>query len=146
MSEKLSTDMILFHYTDSRTAQQILRNGRILPSPSMTYLSVNENGSFDESYPTGPKGKGWISGRSYVPNIFLTSTSFIDIDKEPFGLSSLHREYVFQVTISEIERQELRVFKNPSNEYQNIYNVPLRNSQSLKINPRNVLHVKVSKI
>ena len=102
---------------------------------------MNLEGKFDYEYPTGPKGAGWIGGRSNTPNIFLTDTSPEFMKIQDFG-SNQDKQYAFMITIEDIISQDLRIYPNPSKEYPNIYNIPcITEMTELKINPEKIIRL-----
>jgi len=141
MTEVTDPEKMLFHYTNRAKGEEIIRTGEIKPSKPRTYLSVNENGDFDSTLPTGPPGKGWISGTSEIPNIFLTDTPPDQIGKKPFGVGPNYCDYSFPITVGEILNQGLRIYKNPSREYPNIYNVPSPDRRGLKVDVTKILEI-----
>lgn len=114
----------LYHYTSEQKALQIRSSGLLAPSAPWLYLSVNLRGVFDSELPTGDPGEGWVSGRSEVPNIFLTDLPTDMVLAAPQGIVAAE-EYVVSVPVKRIHAQGLSVFKNPSKEYDHIYNVPV---------------------
>ena len=138
----MSLNKVLYHYTTSENALKILSSGIIVPSIPYTYLSINLLGGFDVQSPTGPKGAGWVSGRSQFPNIFLTDTPPQQIYTESFG-SNHNKDYAFWMTIGDILNQNLSVYQNPSYEYPNIYNILCPNPNvKLDIDPEKIINLK----
>jgi hypothetical protein len=134
----LPLQKVLYHYTSYEKSLEILSSKSIYPSVPGTYLSVNSEGVFDVASPTGPKGAGWISGRSKIPNIFLTDTLPSLLEMEDFG--SNHDKYcAFTISVEDIINQNLRVYQNPSKEYSNIFNIPCEKGQELVISPDKIL-------
>lgn len=146
MGNQILTNKTLYHIVNSHEAEEIEGTGFILPCDVWSYMSVNLNGDFDHSFPLDYSGqscpnrkvmeavekgqKGWISGRSYVPNIFLSDS--LDT-RMPLRGNKEELTHAYTFTVQEIMKQGLKVFKNPSAEFPTLYNIPFVDKRGIKV-------------
>ncbi len=146
MGNQVTSNKKLYHIVTDREALDIHKSGFIEPWEAWSYMSVNLIGEFDSAMPLDGSGEsctrreaieaaekgreGWIGGRSYVPNIFLTDSLEV---RMPLRGSAEILTHAYAFTVKEIMEQGLRVFKNPSAEFPNLYNVPCIDERGLRV-------------
>ncbi|MBT6995665.1 hypothetical protein HN865_00325 [Candidatus Woesearchaeota archaeon] len=142
MGNQILTNKTLYHIVTSNEAAEIEKTGFITPVEPMAYMSINQYGYFDFSSAANLIGKSdeekrnsYIVGRSDMPNIFFSDSLEVQM---PLRGTAENLTHVYTFTVRDILKQALQVFKNPSDEFPTLYNVPCRDGKGLKVADRKI--------